>query len=290
MLLAALVSACGGGGTGSTAPTDPPTQALLVAPQNSDLTVGINRVGIALLDGRQQPILNAQATLRIQGGAGTFETRPLEWIGPNYGAIPVYLGTARFDQPGQYRYVVHAVLAGGHSLDGSATVSVVDPSKSAELPVRARVTAVGALTQRTLHDPATTLAELDSGVPPDQWHDATIADGLARHQPMLLYFGEPGRCPSQTCGPTVKVLQTLWPQYQGRVLFEHIEVHIPASSETFNPVYIAFGLTSEPWVYLVNADGIVTDRFEGPVTADEIRASLDGTLAGQVPAVQVTLG
>ena len=107
---------------------------------------------------------------------------------------------------------------------------------------------------------------------------------------MVLYIGEPGRCVSQTCGPTVQVLEQIYPQYQDRILFEHIEVHYPAQANSFNPIYAAFGLTSEPWVYFVNSQGVVSDRFEGFVTADELRTAADGTLAGRVPAVDLPVG
>jgi len=83
------------------------------------------------------------------------------------------------------------------------------------------------------------------------------------------------------------VLESLFPQYSDRFWFEHIEVHDPASGDAYNPVYVGFGLQSEPWVYVVNSQGIVADRFEGPVTTDQLRAALDGTLAGKVPAVDV---
>ena len=65
---------------------------------------------------------------------------------------------------------------------------------------------------------------------------------------------------------------------------------MPASSEALNPIYLAFGLTSEPWLYFVNAGGVVADRFEGFVTPDQLRQAVDGTLAGRVPAVDLTLG
>ncbi len=32
----------------------------------------------------------------------------------------------------------------------------------------------------------------------------------------------------------------------------------------------------------------IADRFEGPVTIEQLRAAADGTLAGRVPAVDVT--
>jgi hypothetical protein len=131
-------------------------------------------------------------------------------------------------------------------------------------------------------------------VPPDDWHTATVADGLAQHRPMVLYFGEPGFCRSRTCQPTALVLQEVCKQYCTQLLFEHIENNVPAGPDgpdgPNNPAFKAFGLQTEPWIYFVTADGTVADRFEGPVTAAELGEAAAGTLAGKVPAVDVTLG
>jgi hypothetical protein len=286
LAVALVLAACG-----STEATTSGNSAgtLLVSPQNSALLIGVNRVAIALNAADKSPVTDAQVTLLIQGSAGTFETRQLEYIGHNYGNIPVYIGTANFDQTGDYRFVVQAVLKDGHHDSGAAVVTVAN--HAAELPVGHNVSEVQAksnLRQRIAADPGVKLSDIDSGVPPDDFHTTTVADALARHRPMILYFGEPGRCPSATCGPTVKVLQQIWPQYKDNFTFEHIEIHDPAPSEVFNPLYIAFGLTSEPWVYFVNADGVVADRFEGFVTPDELRQAADGTLAGRVPAVSLS--
>ncbi|HEV7677048.1 MAG TPA: hypothetical protein VGQ42_00605 [Candidatus Dormibacteraeota bacterium] len=284
LTLAVLCAACGDavggqGGTGS-------GTALNVEPQNSTLLVGVNRVSVALLDGNKQPVNGAHASLDIQSGGQTIATRPLQWIGPTYGNKPVYNGTASFPKSGEYTFVVHATLADGSARTGTVTVSAT--VHSPELPVNFKVPS---LSQRIAGDPNTTVAQLDSGVPPDDWHTTTIAQGLAQHRPMLLYFGEPGFCVSAVCGPVVQILKQLCTSYCDRLLFEHIEVRVPPGSQgPFNPAYVGFGLTSEPWIYFVNAQGVVADRFEGPVTLDDLRAAADGTLAGRVPAVDVTAG
>ena len=288
-----LLAACGG--TTSTPPATAGAQTassggdLIVSPQNTDVVVGVNRLGIALLTQDKKPIDGATATLQIQGNSGTFETRPLEWIGKGYGTIPVYLATARLPQTGQYRFAVDATLADGSRQSGWALVNVTD--KSSELPVGHNLREVKAdLHQPVLGDPGVTIETVDSGVPPDAFHDATIQQGLDQHKAMVLYIGEPGRCVSQSCGPTVQVLQQIFPKYRDSMLFEHIEVHYPAQANSFSPIYTAFGLTSEPWVYFINAQGVVSDRFEGFVTADELQSAADGTLAGHVPAVELTIG
>ncbi len=284
-----VVAGCGGstcptGGNGCQAAAT--TTALNVQPQNSTLVVGINRISIALLDGRSNPVAATNVTAQVIDRHGRLdEVRPLENISPVYGGIPIYVGTAKFASPGQYEYVVHGSAAGSHdAVGGHAYVTVA--TSGPELAVGARVPPIN---QAVVTAPGVTLAMVDSGVPPDTWHDVTIAQALSQHRPMVLFFGQPGYCPSKTCGPTVSILRQLCAQYCTSFSFQHIETDFPASAaQTFdNPAFRAFGLQSDPWVYFVNSAGIVADRFEGPVTLDELRSAAEGTLTGHVPAVDL---
>ena len=286
LALATLVLAACGQGAGAQSGSGSAGGDLTVAPQNSTLLVGVDRISIALLDSRQQPVNDARVTLEIDSNGTAIASRPLDWIGPTYDNKPVYNGTAKFAQSGTYTLVAHATMPDGSTRTGRAQVSVT--THSPELPVGFNPPSVS---QRIITDPNTKITDLDSGVPPDDWHTLTIAQGLAQHRPMLLYFGEPGFCMSAVCGPVVSILKQLCTSYCDKLTFEHIEVRTPPGAEgPFNPAYIAFGLTSEPWIYFVNAAGVVADRFEGPVTLDELKGAADGTLAGRVPAVDVTVG
>ncbi len=288
-ILVLLFSAgCGGNAPGSCAAagcTAPVQENLNVQPQNSTLLVGVNRVSIALLDGKQSPVAATGVSVDILDPAGqSIGTRPMENIAAVYGGIPVYVGIAQFPTAGQYEFVVTGHAAGG-AVDGHAFVTVA--SSGAEVAVGAHVPA---LHQAVLTDPGVTLAMVDSGVPPDTWHDQTIAGALAAHRPMVLFFGQPGFCPSKTCGPTVAILKQLCTQYCSQFSFQHIETDFPASANQVfnNPAFRAFGLPSDPWVYFVNSAGIIADRFEGPVTLDELQGAAEGTLAGHVPAVSLS--
>jgi hypothetical protein len=276
---------CPAGGTSCQTPA-PTAENLNVQPQNSTLLVGINRISIALLDARSNPVSASHVTVQIlEPGGRQVAVRPLENIAAVYGGIPIYVGTAQFPAAGQYDFVVHGDASGGGAVNGHAFVNVA--AKGAELAVG---TAVPALHQAVLTDPGVTISMVDSGVPPDTWHDQTIAGALAARKPMVLFFGQPGYCPSKTCGPTVSILKQLCVQYCGQFSFQHIETDFPASvAQVFNnPAFRAFGLQTDPWVYFVNSDGIITDRFEGPVTLDELQTAAQGTLAGRVPAVSLS--
>jgi len=275
-----LVAACGGSGPGAT----PAGGQVMVVPQNSAFTVGVDRVSVALLDSARNPLNASDVSVQVVNPAGrALEVRPFTNVASQYGGIPVYIGVARFPDVGQYQLVVSGRHNGG-SVSGAAYVTVTPHSQEVNVGASAP-----AAHQPILGDPGVTLAQIDSGVPPDDWHTETVADGIARHQPMVLFFGDPAYCPSKTCGPTRDILQQLCMQFCKQLVFEHIETYIPAqppsASAPVNPAFTAFGLQTDPWIYFVNASGTVSDRYEGPVTLDQLVQSAQGTLAGKVPAV-----
>jgi len=285
-VLAALTSAACGTVTdaGTSAPA---LENLNVQPQNSALLVGVNRISIALLDGHANPVTAGHVSVNILDAAGASAgSRPLQDIAPVYGEIPVYVGIADFPKAGQYDFVVSGTSSSGSSITGHAFVTVA--ASGPELAVGQHVPA---LHQAVLTDPGVTISMVDSGVPPDVWHDQTIAGALAAHKPMVLFFGQPGYCPSKTCGPTVAILKQLCATECSQFSFQHIETDFPASANQVfnNPAFRAFGLQTDPWVYLVNSAGVITDRFEGPITLDELQSAAAGTLAGHVPAVSLAL-
>jgi hypothetical protein len=280
-----LVAASMLGGCGASMPgTSSSSENLMVSPQNTSLTVGVDRVSVALLDAHQNPVSAAGVSLQILDASGrSIESRPLTNVGPQYGGIPVYLGVARFPDVGQFEYLIRGTR-GGAQLTGHAFVTV--SLRGSEVAVGAPVPPVS---QPILGEAGVTIGKIDSGVPPDSWHDTTVAQGVAEHKPMLLYFGDPAYCPSKTCGPTRDIVEQLCRQFCGRLLFEHIETYYPAGpprpAAQVNPAFESFGLQTDPWIYFVNAQGIVSDRYEGPVTMGELVQSAQGTLAGAVPAV-----
>jgi hypothetical protein len=274
-VLVALLAGCSGTATSSAA-------AVTVSPQNSVFLVGFDRVSIALTDGRT-PVLDAKASLEIPLKSST-ETVSLDFVGHEYAKVPVYAGVAKFDHTGDTVVTVNATYSDGSIHTGIAHITVTD--KSPSLPVGYPVPAVSQPVASTVNGD---LSKIDTGVPaPDGWHTETIAQGLAQHQPMVLFFGTPGRCVSGVCGPTLKILEQLQATLGGKMLFEHIEPDYPAQSNIVSPAYQEFGLTTEPWVYFVNANGVVADRFEGSVVLSQLEQAAAGTLAGKVPAV--TLG
>jgi hypothetical protein len=80
----------------------------------------------------------------------------------------------------------------------------------------------------------------------------------------------------------VKVVQ---PEFADSVNFIHIEPYqldanggLANGQLTAAPSTDVWGLQFEPWIFVVGADGIVTDRFEGSASPDELRESIQAAL------------
>ena len=252
-----LVGCGASGGTAAERPAEESLGGLTVSPQNDDLVVGGNRVSLVLQQGPTTDVLGARATVEVVAAGAVQQRLSLGFVGADYPGLPVYVAEIGFAHAGEYLLVVHAVLASGKPDHGRAFIHV--SQRSTELSVGQRMPPI-----RQPLAGGQAVGAVDSGVPPDPWHDVTVADALNRHQPLLVYVGEPGRCLTRACGDTITVLRRLCATYCGRVQFIHVEVHYPAGSDTYNLGYLAFHLTQEqPWVYLVTAAGVVSDRFEG---------------------------
>ena len=64
----------------------------------------------------------------------------------------------------------------------------------------------------------------------------------------------------------------------------HVEVYDNLNASTTDDLevtqaVIEWGLPNEPWVFVVDRDGIVTERFEGVLDGAELEAALDRVIA-----------
>jgi hypothetical protein len=108
----------------------------------------------------------------------------------------------------------------------------------------------------------------------------SVAGSLAAHTPFVVTFATPKFCTSRTCGPVVDVVEAVRRRLERRgVRFIHVEVFTgndPARG--YNPWMREWGLTTEPWVFLVGADGRVKAKFEGSVSEAELAAAVRSKL------------
>jgi hypothetical protein len=246
----------------------------------SQLLVGVDRFPLGVLD-HNTPVTDATVQVRAFSMAGgsvelrseadaPFHSDGLEGRG-------LYVAQLRLESPGQWLAEVSVALRDGtrrttavpfHVLTAGTVPSAGQPAPRSHNP-----------TARDVAD----VADIDSGSPPDDMHTISIADAIAQHRPALVVFATPAFCASATCGPQVHAVQALEPAYRDRLAFIHVEVYQDfrpdPASRTLSPTVREWRLQTEPWVFLIDANGIISAAFEGTAATDELRQAVDRLLA-----------
>ena len=133
------------------------------------------------------------------------------------------------------------------------------------------------------------LAKISTDTKPDPALYQTSADqALAKHQPFLIAFATPKFCQSAQCGPTLDRLKPFVAKYPS-VAFIHVEPYqlefkdgqlqpvLTGNPPNLTPADVTnrWGLLSEPWVFVVDRDGIVRGSFALIFSDAELTAALD---------------
>ena len=110
----------------------------------------------------------------------------------------------------------------------------------------------------------------------------SVAESLKARAPFVVAFATPAFCQSRTCGPTVDVVDAVRKRFESRgVRFIHVEIYednLPGNG--VNRWVKEWKLPTEPWVYVVDRDGVVRDRFEGAISVSELEKSIRANLLG----------
>jgi hypothetical protein len=205
-------------------------------------------------------------------------TARLEPIGVPGRSAPAFGGVTKIlvahlpiPKPGRYWL---AAQPRGASIQG---LGVIDVAK------RVSSVAVGAKAPRSQTPTLASApaAQLTTSRPPD--HPLlrnSVAGSLAAHRPVAVTFATPKYCTSRVCGPVVDVMEAVRRRFESRgVRFIHVEVFTENNpARGYNRWMREWGLASEPWVFLVGADGRVKAKFEGSVSAAELAAAVRSKL------------
>ena len=92
----------------------------------------------------------------------------------------------------------------------------------------------------------------------------------------MIVFATPKFCQTAICGPTLDTIKEIAPSYPD-VTFIHVEVFTnldDVDNLAVVPSVTEWGLPTEPWIFVVDANGLVAARFEGVVTGEELAAVL----------------
>jgi hypothetical protein len=300
ILATLLVAACGGSG-GTATPSSLVVggsggPSVLPAIFSSETVVGPDRVLIGLLDSTGTTPIGTPdykvsvGFIDLDKDKTTFVIAPAPasfvWAIPNQRAVWYYDTT--FNAAGNW----------------SAVVTVTPPGKPAEsseldLPVQASGSAiqVGAMAPSTPTPTSASaggvLASITTDPSPDpRFYQLSEDQALAQHKPFVLVFATPAFCTSRVCGPTLDVVKAV-AKTEPDMTFIQVEpylMHYASGSLQpildannnlqANPATTAWGIQTEPWVYVVDGKGIVTASYEAVVVPAELTAAIDKVKGG----------
>jgi hypothetical protein len=193
-------------------------------------------------------------------------------------AKTLYVAEVPFSKPGEYEVLGMARLDDRLVAATSATPKlVVVPRKDDDVPRPGE--RPPAIHTPTVSDAAGDLESIDTRRPPAaELHEVDFADVLGK-RPIALIFATPLLCQSRVCGPVVDIAYELQSEYGDRMDFIHMEIFRDNEvAKGPRPQVDAFHLPSEPWAFLIGADGKVVTRLEGAYSADELEAAIKQTL------------
>jgi hypothetical protein len=287
---ALLLASCGG--TTRHAVSKPPPAGSIAAilarlganisavPGTEDYAPGPVRVSFLLIDDQGAPVdrPSARVWVAASDGARPFvrTTARLEPVGvPSSEAAAggvTRLYVAHFSVPSAGIYTLVAETLGGTPMQAELHIQV---RKHSQAP------AVGsaAIASRTPTIASThgNLKELTTRAPPDtELLRYSVAASLDTHERFVLVFATPKFCTSRTCGPVVDVVDAVRRRFAGSgIRFIHVEIYRDNNPGLGDNKWVKeWHLPTEPWTFLVGADGRIKARFEGSVSTGELAAAV----------------
>ncbi|NJP05598.1 MAG: thioredoxin family protein [Chloroflexaceae bacterium] len=260
-------------------PADPAADTYIPVLAVSELELGQNRVPLGIIK-NGTPINDpaVQPHLRLYYLDGDDKTTVQHEADAVYRGkgLPVglYVAYPTFDQAGAWAVEVAIPQADGppqvsrvrvEVLEESLVPGVGDAAPSAQQPTSNDGIALEQLTSDSEPEPA--------------FYTMTIDAALADEKPLLLMFATPGYCKTAVCGPNMSIMKKLYADLADQMNFVHVEVYPYPFGDAFRrgefvPTMQEWNLTTEPWTFLVDADGIIQAKYEGGLTFEELEPAV----------------
>lgn len=313
--LAVTMLGCGPnpGGTGSaaspgssgtaacaTAPAPPDNLAGWTEATSSDIqpllingpgqvTCGQNRILFTITKQDGTPVGAPDRTAKIAFyNLGRDPSRPIASVDGTFvwaikDARGIYVANASFPEAGQYGAEIATAKAGGtpealrvrfEVQPSSAVIGVGDKAPASKTP--------------TLADVGGDASHVSTDTHPDPaFYETSVDQAIAKREPFVVIFATPKFCTSAQCGPTLDSIKPYVAKYP-TVTFINVEPYklklvdgvLQADTDATGGLQAttttnAWHLLTEPVVYVVNRDGIVTAQFDLIFSDAELTAALD---------------
>ena len=218
--------------------------------------------------------LGADPTKSVAQGAATF----IWAIEPRVG---VYVVDVDLPTAGSYG-IEFATAVGGGSPEVIRTIQDVQPTSSV---VRVGDKAPASDTP-TLADVGGDVSKIASDpAPVAAFYETSIAQAIAAKEPFVVAFATPKFCASQQCGPTLDRLKPIAARHPGVTVINVEPYVLELQDGQLQPVLTDNKLTpaastnewrlpTEPWVFVVNRDGVITASLMMIFSDEELEAAV----------------
>ncbi len=253
------------------------------------IACGQTRLMFSFLDDQNVPVANPDQTVEVAlfdlgaDPAAPAVAGPATFIWAIEPTVGVYVFDADLPTAGtwgaQFTLTVgdsppEVIRVGFDVQPESAGVAVGDPAPPSDTPTLADVG--GDVTKISTDDQ-----------PVEAFYESSIADAIAAKEPFVVAFATPKFCQSQQCGPTLDRLKPIAAAHPG-VTFINVEPYqLEVVDGQLQPVVTGdppqltpaastsdWKLLSEPWVYVVDRNGVVTASFMLIFSEAELEAAV----------------
>lgn len=254
---------------------------------------GENRFLFSFLDKDNRPVARPERTVSVafydlaRDSATPTATNPAAFLWAIEGERGLYVANVAFDEAGTWGVEFTTEAPGAASETIRVTFEVQPDPPAIAIGDRAPASKTP-----TLGDVGGDVSKVSTDAKPvAAFYQTSVADALAAKKPFVLIFATPKFCTSAQCGPTLDRLKPIAAAHPA-VTFINVEPYrleerdgqlqpvLTNDALTPVPSVVEWGLTSEPWIFAVGADGVVRGSYEGVVGDAELEAVLERLEAG----------
>ncbi len=252
-----------------------------------DLGVGAQRFALVLSDSQglvKFPVIELNTYRYPDGFAsdreGPVETKLARFTLFPFGTRGIHVTEFDFDSAGAWSVEANVPRSDGTEVQAEVRFRVMEEPASVNVGEPAPPSK-----NRTLSD-VSDIAELTTGSHHDEeLYRLTIAEAIEMERPFVVVFASPAFCTNAVCGPQVEVVSDLRETYSDGAEFIHVdlfenpqEIQGDLSRAVETDLLEEWGLVSQEWTYVVDADGVVAARFENFVGAGELAEAIESVL------------
>jgi len=284
----------------ATAPTPPDNLAGWTSASQSDVlpvlingagqvVCGQNRILFTLTDQAGTPVGSPDRSASIAFyDLGRDPSKPIASANATFiwaikDTVGIYVANVSLSEAGQYGAEITTAKGGGTPealrvrfdvQPDTSVIGVGDKAPASKTP--------------TLADVGGDASKISTDAKPDPaFYRTSIDQAEAKHEPFVVIFATPKFCTSRQCGPTLDSIKPYVAKYQ-TVTFINVEPYrlklvdgvLQADTDAsgqLQPTDVTneWHLLTEPVVYVVNRDGVVTAQFDLIFSDAELTAALD---------------